>query len=67
MEEEKLKFVGTYITEELYFKLRMKCAKKCTNISKSLVALIMVYTKDVNLDIPVIAPKEENAETNLDR
>lgn len=46
---EPLKFVGTYITEELYYKFRFQNGKKGISASKALLSLIMVYTKNVKL------------------
>jgi hypothetical protein len=66
MEQEPLKFVGTYITEELYYKLKFKTAKKCSNISKALIQLIMIYTKDVKLDDFVTTEKIDDAEAKID-
>jgi hypothetical protein len=66
MEQEPLKFVGTYVTEELYYKLKFKCAMKCSNISKALISLIMIYTKDVKLEDYETPTKDNNEETKSD-
>lgn len=55
MSEEKLKFVGTYITENLYWKFRMQCDKKQVSASKALLELIMIFTKNISLE--EISPK----------
>ena len=47
MAEEKLKFIGAYVSETMYYKLRVKCAQKGTNVSKALINLISIFTKDV--------------------
>lgn len=54
--EEKLKFVGAYLTQELYQKFRLKCFKKEVSLSKELLALIIVDCKNVKL------PETENVE-----
>lgn len=48
--EEPLKFVGTYLTESLYYKFKLLCAKKGVSASKALLSLIMVFTKNVKLE-----------------
>ena len=48
--DEILKFVGTYLTEELYYKFKMQNARKGISASKALLSLIMVYTKNVKLE-----------------
>jgi hypothetical protein len=49
--EEKLKFVGAYLTQELYQKFRLKCFKKEVSLSKELLALIMVDCKNIKLEV----------------
>lgn len=71
MVEEPQKFVGTYISESLYFRFKLKCAKKATNASKALMELIMIFCKDTKLseiDGNVIEEKAAitNAETKSD-
>lgn len=48
--DEKLKFVGTYLTEELYYKFRFQNGKKGISASKAILSLIIVYTKNVKLE-----------------
>jgi len=53
MPEEKLRFVGCYMTEELYQKFRYRCYKRDTSLSKELLALIMISCKTIRLeDVP---------------
>ena len=49
-EESKLKFVGTYCTENLHKKFRKLCRIKDVSNSKMLLALIMAATKNIVLD-----------------
>ena len=56
MAEEKLKFVGTYVTEELYFRFKVQCDRKRISASKALMHLMMVFAKNVMLEEDV---KEE--------
>lgn len=53
----ELKGVGTYISEELYYKLRYKCSQKMISMSKALYNLIMIYCKDV--DLSKVMPEEK--------
>ena len=50
MNEERLKFVGAYITQEMYMKFRLKCFQKEVSLSKELFALIMADCKNVVLE-----------------
>jgi len=50
MPEEKLKFVGCYMTQELYKKFHYRCYKRETSHSKELLALIMAACKTIKLE-----------------
>lgn len=65
MTEEKLKFVGTYVTEELYFRFKVQCDRKRISVSKALMHLMMVFAKNVTLDEPK-TDVEENVKSASD-
>lgn len=66
MSEESLKFVGTYLTETLYYKFKLQNARKGISASKAMLSLIMVYTKNVKLEEVSTEPTlEETVKENV--
>ena len=48
--KEKERYVGCYIPNNLYIKLKLFCVKKDISITKALLTLIITLVKDVKLD-----------------
>jgi len=49
MADNRLYFLGTYVPKDLHSKFRIKCFLNGTSLSKELLALIMLDTKNIDL------------------
>ena len=61
MQQEKERYIGAYIPNSTYKKLRMFCAKKDVSVNKILLTLIASLVKDIKLD-----DEENEARINSD-
>ena len=53
MEEKEGRYIGAYIPNTTYMKLRLFCAKKDVSVNKVLLTLVSTLVKDVKLDCEI--------------
>jgi len=59
--DEKLPFVGTYVTQDLFKKFAYLCFRKDSSKTKMLLSLIMAATKHITMDqVNFSETKKEN-------
>ena len=49
MSDKNVRYVGTYLPNDVYLKLKLLCVKKDISVSKVLLTLVVTLVKDVKL------------------
>ena len=49
MPDQNVRYVGTYLPNDVYLKLKLLCVKKDISVSKVLLTLVVTLVKDVKV------------------
>ena len=63
MIDQNVRYVGTYLPNEVYLKLKLLCVKKDISVSKVLLSLVVTLVKDVKLIEEINIEKETTSGT----